>query len=67
MIGGWTVGGGVRVVKTSEQKDGEMKQQIGDRMTDRRWFAGIIARCRVYSVPTGLYNDAQTKGRGRRK
>jgi len=42
------------------REDDEMKQQIGDRMTDRRWYAGIKTRCRMYSVPTGLYNDAQT-------
>ena len=43
-----------------------MKQQIGDRMTERRWYAEIMTRCRMYSVPTGLYNDAQTKCKGRR-
>ena len=59
--------GGVQSGLDKQREDDEMKQQIGDRMTDRRWFAGIIARCRVYSVPTGLYNDAQTKGRRRRK
>ena len=63
MIGGWTFrGGGVSGWLRQQREVGEMKQQIEDRMTNRRWCARIIARCRVYSVPTGLYNDAQTKG-----